>query len=170
MFIQKISIIISLHMMLMGCFAIDTPITQTNSGAVVQEIPAEPLGQMLPVTAKANIGQAVIELEVALTPQQQATGLMYRTSLPDNRGMLFPFEEARYAQFWMKNVAMNLDMIFLRQGVIEAIYPNVPPCLAEPCPTYGPQTLVDQVIELKGGRATELGLKKGDRISIAFND
>lgn len=168
MFFKKISIIISLNMMLLGCLASNTPIAQTNSGVPVQQVPAEPLGQMLPVTAKANMGQAVIELEVASTPEQQAMGLMYRTSLPDNRGMLFPFEEARYAQFWMKNVAINLDMIFLRQGVIEAIYPNVPPCVAEPCPTYGPNTIVDQVIELKGGRANELGLKKGDRIRINF--
>lgn len=168
MFFQKLSIIISLNMMLMGCLAINNPTAQTNSDVVVQQIQAESLGQMLPVTAKANLGQAVIELEVALTPEQQATGLMYRTSLPNNRGMLFPFEEARYAQFWMKNVAINLDMIFLRQGVIQAIFSEVPPCTAEPCPTYGPKTLVDQVIELKGGRATELGLKKGDRISIDF--
>jgi uncharacterized membrane protein (UPF0127 family) len=47
---------------------------------------------MLPVTAKAELGQAVIFLEVALTREQQKIGLMYRSSLPENRGMLFLFE------------------------------------------------------------------------------
>ncbi|PSF37311.1 DUF192 domain-containing protein [Aphanothece hegewaldii CCALA 016] len=168
MFWKKISIIVSLNLLILGCLAIDTPVAQNPSAEVVPEIQAQPLGQMLPVTAKANMGQAVIELEVALTPEQQAMGLMYRTSLPDNRGMLFPFDEARYAQFWMKNVAINLDMIFLKQGVIQAIYSEVPPCTADPCPTYGPSTLVDMVIELRGGRATELGLQKGDSITIDF--
>lgn len=157
---KKISTIIGLNLILMGCVAINAP--------VAQQIQTEQLGQMLPVTAKANFGQAVIELEVARTPEQQAMGLMYRTSLADNRGMLFLFEEARYTQFWMKNVTIPLDMIFIRDGVIQAIFSDVPPCAAEPCPTYGPQTLIDQVIELKGGRAAELGLQKGDPVKINF--
>jgi uncharacterized membrane protein (UPF0127 family) len=42
----------------------------------------------------------------------------------------------------------------------------VPPCTAVPCPTYGPNTAVDQVIELRGGRAAELGIRVGDRLQI----
>ena len=123
-------------------------------------------GQRLPITAQATIADRVIQLEVAQTPKQQATGLMYRPSLASDRGMLFPFQQPRFASFWMKNVMIPLDMVFLYQGRVVAIENSAPPCATEPCPTYGPQTLVDQVIELRGGRASELGLKVGDRIKI----
>jgi uncharacterized protein len=132
-------------------------------------------GQVLPVSARARIADRPlaepskrIELEVAKTPEQQAMGLMYRTSLPDNRGMLFEFKPARWVNFWMKNCQISLDMIFIRDGVVTAIQAGAPPCTAEPCPTYGPDTTVDRVIELRSGRAAELGLKVGDRIAIEF--
>jgi len=124
-------------------------------------------GQLLPITAEADLAGTIIQLEVAETRQQQALGLMYRTELADDRGMLFPFEFPRRASFWMKNVPISLDMIFLLDGQVQAIAENVPPCEAEPCPTYGPGALlVDQVIELRGGRAAEIGLEPGDTVEI----
>ena len=129
-------------------------------------------GQMLPISAQTQIKGERIMLEVARTPQQQQIGLMYRTSLPDDRGMLFSFDPPQPARFWMKNTLIELDMIFLQNGQVKAIAQNVPPCTTPTCPTYGPsqEILIDQVIELRGGRAAELGLKVGDRISIDFFD
>ncbi|MEG4370984.1 DUF192 domain-containing protein [Microcoleus sp. B4b_D2] len=128
-------------------------------------------GQLLPISVNTIIADRAlaepsqrIGLEVAQTPQEQATGLMFRTELPDDRGMFFPIEPARNVRFWMKNVFIELDMVFLREGVVQAIIPNVPPCLTETCPNYGPDVPVDGVIELRGGRAAQLGLKVGDRI------
>lgn len=124
-------------------------------------------GQQLPISAVANLDDGTqIELEVARTPQQQAMGLMYRPALPDNRGMLFNFPSAQPVSFWMKNVPVALDMVFLRNGVVQYIKASAPPCTEEPCPTYGPRTLIDQVIELRSGRAAELGLEKGDKVTI----
>jgi len=122
------------------------------------------MGQALPISATTNIAGNALELEVARTPLQQAIGLMSRSELPADRGMLFPIEPPRAVTFWMKNVLINLDMVFLRDGVVQAIIPNVLPCSSEPCPTYGPGVIVDGVIELRGGRAAELGLKVGDRV------
>lgn len=122
------------------------------------------MGQLLPISVNTIVGDSAIGLEVAKTPQEQATGLMFRTELPDDRGMFFPIEPARNVRFWMKNVLIELDMVFLREGVVQAIIPNVPPCLSETCPNYGPDVPVDGVIELRGGRAAQLGLKVGDRI------
>ena len=122
------------------------------------------MGQLLPISVNTILGDRAIGLEVAKTPQEQATGLMFRTELPDDRGMFFPIEPARNVRFWMKNVLIELDMVFLREGVVQAIIPNVPPCLSETCPNYGPDVPVDGVIELRGGRAAQLGLKVGDRI------
>jgi hypothetical protein len=61
-------------------------------------------------------------------------------------------------------------MVFLADGVIQYIETNAPPCLTENCPVYGPNVNIDTVLELAGGRATELNLKKGDRLEIKFLD
>ena len=129
------------------------------------------MGQILPVSVNTVLGDRAlaeplrrIGLEVAQTPEEQAIGLMFRTELPDDRGMLFPIAPPRNVRFWMRNVQIELDMIFLREGIVQAIIPNVPPCFSETCPNYGPDVPVDGVIEIKGGRAAQLGLKVGDRI------
>ena len=123
-------------------------------------------GQTLPISAQAIVAGHIIRLEVAQTQQQQAIGLMYRTTLADNRGMLFPFEPPQSVRFWMKNTLIPLDMVFLQNGVVKAIAANVPPCTAAPCSMYGPQTPINQVIELRSGRAAELGLKVGESVKI----
>lgn len=123
-------------------------------------------GQMLPITATAEIAGEIINLEVAQTPEQQATGLMFRDYLAGDQGMLFPFKSARVASFWMKNVSISLDMIFLNGNKIVHIANDVPPCEADPCPVYGSDALVDRVLELRGGRAKELGVQPGDTINI----
>lgn len=127
-------------------------------------------GQMLPVTAEAHVRGQTLALEVARTPRQQAIGLMFRDDLPDNRGMLFPFDPPRPVNFWMRNVQFPLDMIFVRDGEVRAIAPSVPPCTTATCPTYGPDEAVDYVIELKGGRAEALGITVGDLITIDYLD
>lgn len=142
-------------------------VPESQPPAINTTMPSEPAAaQRLPITAQATIANQVIQLEVAKTPQQQATGLMYRSSLASDRGMLFAFQPPRFVGFWMKNVKIPLDMVFLYQGKVVAIQKSAPPCVAEPCPTYGPQSPVDQVIELRGGRASELGVKVGDRVKI----
>lgn len=125
------------------------------------------LGQQLPITAKTILGGEEIFLEVAETPAQQALGLMYRDALPDDRGMVFPMNRPRPVRFWMMNVPVALDMVFVYQGQIQYIAAEVPPCTAAPCPTYGPDSqLIDHVIELRAGRAAELGLQVGDAVEI----
>jgi uncharacterized protein len=143
-----------------GCW----PSSVHKGGAIADNLP----GQVLPITAKAIIAKQSFDLEVAHKPQQQSIGLMYRTFLPPNRGMLFPFQPAQPVSFWMKHCRIALDMIFLREGKVVAIAANVPPCTADPCPSYGPKTLVDQVIEVRGGRTAALGLKVGNSIEIQW--
>ena len=160
---------IGLTIFLLGCSPA-LPVANTDvTGIFASQSPAATAsGQVLPISARARIGDRTIELEVAKTPEQQAMGLMYRTSLADDRGMLFEFNPPRRVNFWMKNCLISLDMIFVRDGVVMAIQASAPPCTADPCPTYGPDTPVDRVIELRGGRAAELGVKVGSRIEIEF--
>ncbi|MGD1856140.1 MAG: DUF192 domain-containing protein [Leptolyngbyaceae cyanobacterium] len=144
-----------------------------TTGTLTVEAPADSSvltgpGQVLPITAQATIAGETVDLEVAATPAQQQLGLMHRQALPDNQGMLFPFSPPRPARFWMKNVPVGLDMVFLYQGKVQGIV-EAPPCESDPCPTYGPGNfLVDNVIELRIGRAAELGLQPGDRVEITY--
>lgn len=125
--------------------------------------------QILPISAKAIMPNGTtIQLEVARTNEQQAKGLMYRPALPDNRGMLFPLGSPQLIRFWMKNVPVPLDMVFLRNGVVEYVEASAPPCASEPCPNYGTNVPIDTVIELRAGRAAQLKLRKGDRVKIEF--
>ena len=158
--------------MLMGCTTAEPPSVppEASTPPEASSEPANPYvpagGQSLPITAQTELGNQIIQLEVAQTPTEQAIGLMYRTELPDNQGMLFPFNPPRSVQFWMKNVKIPLDMVFVRDGTVRAIAENVPPCTTDTCPTYGPNEPIDQVIELRGGRAAEIGLAVGDHVVI----
>lgn len=128
---------------------------------------AQGQGQMLPITAEVELGGQTIALEVAQTRQQQAIGLMSRETLADDRGMLFPFSPPESVRFWMKNVLISLDMVFVYQGEVIAIANDVPPCTTDPCPVYGPdEQLVDYVIELRGGVAEAIGVQIGDSVEI----
>lgn len=101
-------------------------------------------------------------VEIAHTSLQQNRGLMFRTSLADNKGMIFPFPETRIASFWMKNTVIPLDIIFVRKdGTIENIAANTVPYSTDPVESTAP---VAAVLELRGGLAAELGIKPGDTV------
>jgi uncharacterized protein len=155
-----------LSVLLMGC----SPPTTAKSPNPTSELQVQaPKGQNLPISAQATIPKnRKIKLEVARTPEQQMMGLMYRPALPDDRGMLFIFPSAQPVKFWMKNVPVSLDMVFIQNGRIKYIETAAPPCNSEPCSTYGPNVPINQVIELRAGRANELALQVGDAIKIDF--
>ncbi len=101
-------------------------------------------------------------VEIARTSQQQAKGMMFRTELADNRGMIFPFVETRMASFWMKNTVIPLDIIFIRpDGRIENIAENTIPYSTDPVESTAP---VAAVLELRGGLTSELGIAAGDSV------
>ncbi|MFM2060527.1 MAG: hypothetical protein RLZZ507_197 [Cyanobacteriota bacterium] len=158
---------ILLSILLIGC---SSPTTAEPAATSTSQIQTQTFkGQKLPISAQAILPNGTkINLEVAKTPEQQMMGLMYRPALPDDRGMLFVFPSAQPVSFWMKNVPVSLDMVFLHKGVIQYIQTSAPPCQSEPCPTYGPNVPIDQVIELRSKRAKELGLQVGDKVKIEF--
>jgi len=140
-------------------------------GCVLFVLFTDPQPQALPISASANIVNQQINLEVARTPHQREKGLMYRTSLAADRGMLFIYEPPQPVSFWMRNMKIPLDMVFLRDGRVKLLKVNVPPCpVNSSCPIYETDTAIDQVIELRAGRAAQLGLKVGDRVNIKFFD
>ncbi|WP_303673084.1 DUF192 domain-containing protein [Vampirovibrio chlorellavorus] len=119
----------------------------------------------LPLT-QVKMGGRQYLLEVASTPQQAQTGLMYRTSLPVNGGMLFRFQETRPVAFWMKNTLIPLDMVFIQAGRVVHIAHQAQPCQQEPCPIYSSQKPVDMVIELPGGTARKHHIQAGATVRL----
>jgi len=103
-----------------------------------------------------------IDVEVAEAPKEKELGLMFRTELADNQGMLFPFGEPREISMWMHNTYIPLDMVFIRaDGVVHRIESRAEPLSDRLISSQGP---VAAVLELAGGAAERLGLKPGDRV------
>ncbi len=102
-------------------------------------------------------------VEVASTEAEQAKGLMFRTAMGADEGMIFPRKEARMAAFWMRNTVIPLDIIFIGpDSRILNIGAEAQPYDETPVPSSGP---VIAVLELNGGRAAQLGLAPGDKVS-----
>ena len=120
----------------------------------------------IPLTIKAADRTHEFTVEVARTDEEQAKGLMFRTSLPENSGMLFPFAKPKYASFWMKNTLIPLDMFFIRaDGSIDRIAENTIPENLEPVVSGGE---VSAVLELAGGTAARLGID--EEAVVTWND
>jgi len=117
--------------------------------------------QQVPLTIRAASGAHPFTVEVARTLEEQATGLMYRTSLPGNRGMIFPFDPPQDVSFWMKNTLIPLDMIFIRADGRIARIATAKPLDETPVPSG--DTVV-AVLEIRGGRSAQLGIRAGDRV------
>jgi len=110
---------------------------------------------------------AVYRLELALTAEAQAQGLMYRESLPEATGMLFVFPEDAPHHFWMMNTMIPLDMIWMdASGKVLFVSADTPPCKADPCATYGPDAPARQVLEIAGGLAAKEKVTVGSQVKI----
>ncbi|WP_431521373.1 DUF192 domain-containing protein [Blastomonas fulva] len=115
---------------------------------------------LVPLTIQSSGKTHRFTVEVAGTSQEQAQGLMFRTELAPDAGMIFPFPSLKPASFWMKNTVIPLDIIFVRaDGSIESIAANTTPYSLDAVSSQGP---VAAVLELAGGRAAQLGIKPGD--------
>lgn len=108
---------------------------------------------------------AVFALEVARTPEQVAQGLMFRESLAPSSGMVFLFDAPEPRAFWMKNCHFPLDMVFaVADGTVVDVLEGVPPCAADPCPSYPARAPADTVVELAAGEAKRHGIVRGARL------
>jgi uncharacterized membrane protein (UPF0127 family) len=111
-------------------------------------------------------GAANFTIELADTPEERERGLMGRTSLASDAGMLFVFPKETHVTFWMKDTPIPLDMIFIRADMTVAGVAHAVPCEAEPCPTYPSGEPVQYVLEIGGGIAEEKHIKAGDTASL----
>lgn len=114
------------------------------------------------LTLVTAAGERQIVIEVAETSEEKAKGLMFRTSLPDTQGMLFPYSPPQEITMWMKNTYIPLDMVFIRaDGIVHRIEARTEPFSEKTIASNGN---VAAVLELAGGAAQRLGLKPGDKV------
>jgi len=117
--------------------------------------------QTLEIASKSGVHAFAVEL--ALTPEEQSRGLMYRKTLPEGQGMLFDFKRDQETSFWMKNTYVPLDMIFIRSdGRIHRIAENAEPLSERLVSSNGP---VRAVLEVVAGTTRKLGIAPGDRVA-----
>jgi uncharacterized protein len=110
-----------------------------------------------------------IRAEVVMKTDEMARGMMYRDSLPKGRGMLFIHDKPAPYRYWMHDVKIPLDIIFMDETrKIVYISADTPPCTSEPkdCPVYGGYHLEQFVLELAGGEARRLGLQPGQSLTF----
>lgn len=148
----------ALALALAGCKGTDADPAATATIAIHPEsrLPVIPLT----VTHAGTVQNFKVEL--AQTPQDQAKGLMFRTALGPDEGMLFPFDPPKQASFWMRNTVIPLDLLFIApDGRVTNIAAQAQPYDETQLRSAG---VVKAVLELPGGRAAELGLAAGDTV------
>lgn len=107
-----------------------------------------------------------IEVEIPTTREERTTGLMNRTYLPEDNGMIFIFDEECINKIWMKNMLIPLDIIWLDyKGIIIHIDKNVVPC-NEYCRSFGPESCSKFAIEVNGLYTDRHNINIGDRVRM----
>ncbi len=121
---------------------------------------------MARVAIATETGNHSFDVEVMSTPSERAKGLMFRKSLPADRGMLFDFAENTTIRMWMKNTYLSLDMIFIdSSGRIIDISTNTVPHSTDIIRAGGPARYVLEVI---AGSSARIGARIGDRVTFEY--
>lgn len=122
-----------------------------------------------PGTPSVTLRGHAFTVELARTPAEQEHGLMDRTSMPADHGMLFVFQDDEPRTFWMKNTLIPLDMLFFDAArKLVTIQADAQPCKSDPCKLYPSNAPARYVLELNAGTAAKLGVREGD--AITFSD
>jgi len=115
----------------------------------------------------AIINNKKITLDIADNPESREQGLMYVESMDENHGMLFIMEKHDFAAFWMKNMKIPLDLVFISGEKVVKIYNNVPACKILPCEIYPSNYKVDLVLEVNAGYCEKYHIKSGQIVKYS---
>lgn len=130
---------------------------------LAQPQPTLPQSDLVIHTAK---GPQRFKVELADNDATRARGMMFRTSMAPDAGMLFDFKQEQMASFWMRNTLIPLDMLFIKaDGTILNIHQRAIPHDESGINSTGP---VRAVLEVNGGTVSRLGIKPGDRVEHAI--
>lgn len=107
-----------------------------------------------------------VNVEIADSPEEREKGLMNRTSLKPDAGMLFVFPEPQMLSFWMKNTLIPLDIIFFdAQGNFVSAH-TMEPCTENPCPTYQAAALSSYALEVRKDYRKDHGIGTGWKLDL----
>ena len=110
--------------------------------------------------------EVAVDVEVAVSDEERAVGLMNRESLPEDAGMIFVFPEEHTGGFWMKDTLIPLSIAFADgDGRILRIL-DMEPCEADPCRIYDPDVSYRSALEVNRGAFSEWGVEEGDRLRL----
>jgi uncharacterized protein len=113
-----------------------------------------------PMTLVTAQGEKQISVEITESNEEKSRGLMFRTSLADDQGMLFFYERPQDITMWMRNTYIPLDMVFIKaNGVVHRIEVRTEPLSERIISSQGD---VVACLELAGGASERIGLKAGD--------
>ena len=105
-------------------------------------------------------------VEIAETEAQRQRGLMQRTTLEEDAGMLFVWPEDTTSGFWMKDTPLRLSIAFITaDGEIVRTF-DMEPCSADPCPVYDPRVTYRMALEVRQGALERRGVRTGDRVRL----
>lgn len=121
--------------------------------------------QILPVET-IKVANQEIKVELAQNPFTWQKGLGDRSSLEELSGMLFIFPSAGPQGIWMKDMQFPIDIIWIDQGKIVDIAPNIKPTLIDPLPVYLPRLPARMVLEVNAGLSQKSGWKIGDSVGL----
>ncbi len=107
-----------------------------------------------------------ISVELAITPEEQQKGLMFREELQENTGMLFVQSEPRLTAFWMKNTLISLDIIFIDENSKIINIEKAVPCEQTACITYPSKDKAKYILEINAGESKAHNLKPNDPLII----
>lgn len=137
-------------------------LSATTGAILTYWLPAGGSPETWPLAIDSATGTHHFAVELALTPEAQAQGLMFRESLPDDAGMLFVYDRPDVRTMWMKNTSLSLDMLFIDpDGIVRRIIRDTIPLSSSML--IGPRNIL-YVLELRAGITRKLGIKAGDRI------
>lgn len=113
-----------------------------------------------------KINDTAISVEIANTEATRRLGLSHRESLDYDSGMIFVLPGREIASFWMKDMKISLDMIWVDGNKIINISKNVPPAGSNPDITYSSEFPVDHVLEVNGGFCNKENIQVGDLLEF----
>jgi uncharacterized protein len=130
--------------------------------ALASQAGAQEAARIEPLSIVTENSATLFAAEIADNDELRGRGLMFRHVLPQDRAMLFDFEQPRPAAMWMKNTYISLDMLFVRSdGTIAAIAENTEPMSTQ---TISVDEPVLGVVELAAGTVKRLGIKRNDKV------
>jgi uncharacterized membrane protein (UPF0127 family) len=154
---------LSKRFLIVAGLALGLALTACANGSQPVDEAGRPLEELKIVTAS---GEHVFLVEIADDDAERQRGLMYRPPLADDRGMLFQFEEPAEQSFWMRNTPSSLDILYIDPtGRIVSIAQHTTPYSEAQIPSNG---AANGVLELRAGRASEIGAKAGDKVVHGF--